>query len=75
MQRKVKGLIYLLCAAICFMFPKYYPVSAEGNTLDVETFVEMASVRINEMRIENGIFPLFPLHRFCKRCVDNVQKS
>ncbi len=58
MQRKMKGLIYLLCAAICFMFPKYHPVSAEGNTLDVETFVEMASVQINEMRIENGISPI-----------------
>lgn len=58
MQRKRKGLIYLLCAAICFMFPKYHPVSAEGDTLDVETFVEMASVRINEMRIENGISPI-----------------
>lgn len=58
MKRRLKGLVYLLCAATCLMFPKYHPVSAEGNTLDVETFVEMASVQINEMRIENGISPI-----------------
>jgi len=58
MKGKLKGLIYLLCAAICFLFPRYHVVTAADNSFDVQRFVEVASAQINQMREENGISPI-----------------
>lgn len=58
MKDKLKGLIYLLCAAICFPFPRYHVVTAADNAFDVQRFVEVASAQINQMREENGISPI-----------------
>ncbi|MGN1225271.1 MAG: CAP domain-containing protein [Ruminococcus sp.] len=58
MKGKLKGLIYLLCAAICFLFPRYHVVTAADNSFDVQKFVEVASAQINQMREENGISPI-----------------
>lgn len=58
MKDKLKGMIYLLCAAICFLFPRYHVVTAADNAFDVQRFVEVASAQINQMREENGISPI-----------------
>ncbi len=74
MWNQAKGLIYLLCAAICFMFPRYNVVFAESNTMDVEMFVEVASAQINQMRIQNGLAPISTAPLLQKMCGQRAEE-
>lgn len=58
MKDKLKGVVCLLCAAVCFLFPRCYVVTVADNSFDAQRFVEEASAKINQMREENGISPI-----------------
>lgn len=74
MKRKLKGLIYLLCTVICLSFPRYHVVTAADDSFDVQNFVELASVQINQMREENGIPPILTAPLLQEMCGQRAEE-
>ncbi|MDO4157227.1 MAG: CAP domain-containing protein, partial [Oscillospiraceae bacterium] len=74
MKRKLKGLIYLLCTVICLSFPRYHVVTAADDSFDVQNFVELASVQINQMREENGVPPILTAPLLQEMCGQRAEE-